>query len=108
MIKGFEDAFDAFCSRQEVEDEKRAKTKAVNGEMDSELAMIREKIKTIRNNIWSRDSAHRSDLPPEAFQGYGGQTPQYVDDWHYGPSDAEYKELDTLIEKEKEILEKYA
>lgn len=109
MIEGFENAFDSFREIQEHIDEVQAKINGVNGQRDAELEDIDAAIKTIEQNINERDNTHRLNLPPEAFQGYGGQTPQYYDDYEYYGTDEEIKKLELLYEKReariKEIKE---
>lgn len=104
MIEGFEDAFDSFIKRQEHIDSIKAKIYSRNGQRRAELNAINYAINTIKEHIADRDNLHREELPPEAFQGYGGQTPQYEDDWAYGPTEEEEKKLNKLFEKRKALL----
>ncbi len=104
MIKGFENAFDSFIERQEHIDSIKAEIYGINGQRNAELNAIDYAINTINQRIANRDNLHREELPPDAFQGYGGQTPQYEDDWVYGPTEEEEKELNELFEKRKALL----
>lgn len=104
MLEGFENALDSFIERQEHIDEVKAKIYGINGKRDSELDAIDHAIAAIRQRVSDRDNLHISKLPPEAFKGYGGQSPQYEDNWNYGCTEEENKELEQLFEKRKNLL----
>lgn len=104
MIEGFENALDSFIERQERIDEIRAEISGINGQRNTRLDTIDQAIAAIKQHISDRDNLHREELPPEAFQGYGGQTPQYEDDWIYGPTKQEKDELNKLFEERRKIL----
>lgn len=111
MIEGFENALDAFIERQSKIDEVQSKINGINGKRDAELEEIDAKISTLNQIIADRDNTHREYLEkhhPEAFQGYGGQTPQYEDYYIYGPTEKENEEYKKLFKERKEILDKYA
>ena len=104
MIEGFENVLDSFIERQERIDEIKVEISGINGQRNIKLNTIDQAIATINQRISDRDNLHREELPPEAFQGYGGQTPQYEDDWTYGPSKQEEEELNKLFEERRKIL----
>lgn len=97
MIEGFEDALKFHLEREEL------RTK-----LYEELNEVDEQISDIIRRWKSKDEIHRQSLPPEAHRGPGGQTPQYVDNFHYGPTEKDEKDVEELLKKRKEIQERYA
>ena len=106
MIEGFENALGSFNERQKQTDAALDKINDANSQISAELDEIDYAIGTIEQHILDRDNLHREELPPEAFQGYGGQTPQYDDDWAYGPTEEEDEELEYLFKRKRNLLKR--
>lgn len=95
MITGFEEAMDSFIDREcEI-----AAYEELIYPLEEEAAEIYARYRKALNNF-------RESLPPEAFQGYGGQTPQV--DYNLPEMSerdkARLEEIKTTIEK---LREKY-